>query len=254
MTTFDEKCIALMTASPKGHARSCFRSAINHLTLASAIADQDPAMAIFRAITAEEEAASGLMLCLKHLGYANAEKLKHHDHAHKSAIIPFLQILGTFFSETFVSSGLKPAFHIKEESGISRLTIAIPMKINGEFLNAYPIPPLNFGVTTDNKNLSYIKQIEAFVAMAGATSILSYIKEQANRRNQILYASPAGYPDVKSVDPKFLEVREARVIVLIRAYLFIYPYPEIQPYVQAALDAFLSMLGKLPINDLHDAV
>ena len=211
-------------------------------------------MAMFRAITAEEEAASGLMLCLKELGYTNAEKLKHRDHVHKSAIIPFLLILGDFFSETLVPNGIAPAFHIKEEDGISRLTIAIPMTINGESLNAYPIPPLNFAVTSDNKSPSYKQQINRFVTKIGATNIVSYVKEQSNLRNRILYADPSGFPNVKSTDPKFLDVREARVIVLIRAYLFIYPYKEIQPFVQAALDALLSMLGTLPVNDLHDTV
>lgn len=253
MTPFDEKCVRLLAASPKGHARSCFRSALNHLALATAIAEQDPGMAMFRAITAEEEAASGLMLCLKERRYENAEKLRHRDHVQKSAVIPFLLILGDFFSESFPPNNIKPILHIRDVENISRLTIALPLTINGQSQHAYPVPPLNFLVKTDNRNPSYKQQINRFVENAGATSITSYIKEQANLRNRILYATPSGYPNVESVNPDFLNVREARVITLIRAYLLIHPY-EIQPFVQAAADAFLAMLGTLPVNDLHDSV
>ncbi len=48
----------------------------------------DPAMAIFRAITAEEEAASGLLRCLAEMDYPNAKYLNPHNHSHKHAVFP----------------------------------------------------------------------------------------------------------------------------------------------------------------------
>ena len=254
MSPFDTKCASLLKDSPHGHSRSCFRSALNHLELAKYIASHDPGMSMFRAITAEEEAASGLMLCLKELGYADAQKLKHRDHVQKSAITPFLAILGDFFSSTVVNNNITAALHITEVDGQSRLTIAIPTTLNGEPYLAYPVPPLNFSVTSEDKNLSYKKQIEKFTKKAGSSTIVSYIKAQANLRNQLLYAGPDGYPTVKSINPAFISAREARVIVMMRAYLMLKPYKEIQPFVQAALEAFLNMIGSVPSNELHDAV
>jgi hypothetical protein len=183
MKPLDLNCIKLLDASPKSHARACFRSALNHLELAKKLADVDAGMAMFRAITAEEEACSGLMLCLKHMNYGNAEKLQHRNHVHKSAVIPFLSILGDFFGETAIGSGLQPHLHLKDEDGDKRLTIAISVTVNGERGFAYPIPPLNFAVKSGDKSPSYKQQIGRFVAASGASNIVSYIKEQANLRN-----------------------------------------------------------------------
>jgi len=59
---FDVHIIAALEASEKTHARESMRSAIEHLRLAESLFQHDIAMAVFRCITAVEEAASSLML------------------------------------------------------------------------------------------------------------------------------------------------------------------------------------------------
>ena len=254
LTGFDKNCIQLVDDAPSRRSRHCFRSALKHVELAEVLVTIDPAMAIFRGITAEEEAASGLMFCLQELGYANAEKLNPRNHVHKSAMIPFFRVLGSFFQETIGTNGLKPIFHIQTEGRERRLTVAIPLQINGAALNAYPIPPLNFSVKSEGRSPSYRRQIEQHAQSAGFSNMTSYVKREANLRNQLLYASSEGYPAVSEVNPSFLAVRQAHVMALLRAYLFIFPYPERQPFVQDALDAFLVMLGRLEAHDLHAEV
>ena len=148
LTPFDRTCRELLEAIPRLHSRACFRNAFNHLELADQIKPVDPLMAAFRALTAEEEAASGLMYCLKERGYRNASLLRPKDHAYKNAVMPFLAILGMFFSEILGGKGLEPKFHLRELDGETRLTLMLPMTVAGEEKWAYPIPPLSFGVTS----------------------------------------------------------------------------------------------------------
>lgn len=211
-------------------------------------------MAAFRGITAEEEAASGLFHALKFRGYKNAALLNPRNHVHKSAVTPFLNVLGAFFDEFSETEKLKPRLHIKEESGVKELHIALAVVVNGDEHWAYPIPPLNFSVTSDGKPPSYKKQIERFLTAQNASNILNYVKEQANQRNQVLYAGPDGYPVISKLQDDFFVLRKRRVMAMAMAYLLIEPYDEIQPFVQNALDAFLVMLKKVENEFLHAEV
>src|SRR5690606_28165522 len=141
----------------------------------------------------------------------NAEKLDPRNHAHKSATTPFFRVLGSFFQETIGVNGLKPSLHIQTEGGKGRLTVAIPMQVNGSTINAYPIPPLNFSIKSEGRSPSYRRQIERHAQSAGFANIINYVKKEANLRNQLLYANAEGYPTVNEVDPNFLVVRQERV-------------------------------------------
>jgi hypothetical protein len=204
-------------------------------------------MAIFRGITAEEEAASGLMWCLRELEYVGASYLMPRNHVHKHAAIPFLRIIGLFFGQTFDKTLKEYGLHIKDEDGQRRLMLAFPIKVAGEDTWAYPIPPLNFGVSVAGTGLppSYATQISAYVTAKGANSIKSYLKKEANLRNEILYAGPDGYPQVPELKAEFIQEKTSHVLTLLQTYLLIQPYPERQPYVQDALTAFLSVVGAI---------
>jgi|CEGE01.1.fsa_nt_gi hypothetical protein len=255
LSGFDKNCIELLDTAPKRRSRHCFKSALYNLELADKILSIDPGMAIFRCITAEEEAATGLMYCLKERGYKNAEKLKPKDHVHKNSAIPFISILFSFYGSFIKENQLQnPVLHIQNQDGNKRLTLGFPLFINGESHNAYPIPPLNFLFSVGNKSPSYKKQISDHIKDAEAKDITTHLKQVANSRNELLYASDDGYPIVSELQPEFIELRYRKVLTLLRAYLFIFPYAEQQPFVQDALDAYLAMLGKLPDHNLHDEV
>lgn len=50
-------------------------------------------MAIFRAITAEEEAATGLLRALQARGYADSREIQPRDHLQKAAVYPYLRAI-----------------------------------------------------------------------------------------------------------------------------------------------------------------
>jgi hypothetical protein len=241
----------MLEASPNRHSRHCLRSALHHLERADALIDIDTAMAAFRALTAEEEAATSLMLCLKERGYRNADRLKPKDHVQKNAISPFLDVLGLSFSKSIGAYLGQPVLKLEGEGDERRLMIGLPI-IGREDEWAFPQPPLNFTVKVDGKPLSYRPEIEHLVATRGRKNIIEYLREQANQRNKLLYAGPHGYPREVTVPPGFFEHRKIRVLALLRAYLLVEPYDEHLSFVQDALDAFLTMVGALNDSDLHE--
>ncbi len=247
LTGFQSKCVALLTAAPSSHARHCFRSALHHLERAEALTTVDPAMAVFRAITAEEEAASGLIRCLRDMGYPRSDELNPHDHVHKHAVFPFMEILGLFFGQTLGHHFKNYHLHIQDEEGPARLTLALSVQVWGEAKLAYPIPPLNFGVSTpgDSAPVDYKSQIAEFTQAKGMPSVKAFLKKEANLRNTILYAGPTGYPVVQDLNVSFIEERRRRVFGILYLHLLIFPYKEHQPYVSQALFAFADLLKQL---------
>ena len=249
---FDKRCLDLLDASPKRQSRHCLRSALHHLDCATRLRGIDNAMAAFRGLTAEEEAASGFMHCLKERGYENAQRLKPRDHVHKNAITPFLDVLGLFFHETIRGQlADEPVLRLDGEGAETKLLIALPMLVDGETKLVQPIPPFSFSVTSASRPLSYRRQIDEFVRNRGAKSISDHLRAQANLRNELLYAGPNGYPSDVDLPDEFFDTRRVRVMALIRGYLLVQPYAEKLPFVQDALNAFLAMLGALPEHDLH---
>lgn len=219
--------------------------------MAERLLEIDSVMAAFRGLTAEEEAASGFMHCLKERGYQNADKLNPWDHVHKNAITPFLDSLGLFFAETIDAYVNKPALKLQGEGKDRRLMLGLFINVNGHDQWAYPIPPLNFTVTTDEKRLSFQRQIDFLSEHRWEKNILAYIKDQANTRNQLLYARPDGYRYQGELNPDYLATRTVRVMALLRAYLLVQPYKERLTFVQDSLNAYLVMIGKLKENDLN---
>jgi hypothetical protein len=246
-TVFQQSCIALLSASPPTHARHCLRSALYHLERAEAICEIDPAMAVFRSITAEEEAASGVMRCLQELSYPNAEALNPHDHVHKHAVFPFMQILELFIGQTLSSHFKRITLHIQQTGEARRLTLAMNLTVAGVAQLAYPIPPLNFSLLNPDTGESpdYTHQINQLVAAKGKATIKTFLKAEANVRNQVLYADPTGYPTIPSLDPGFLEERRKRVLAMMNIYLLVSPYSEHQPFVSQAIASFVNLVKQL---------
>lgn len=220
--------------------------------MADKIVSIDPIMAAFRAITAEEEAASGLMHCLKERDYKNAGKLDPRSHVHKNAVPPFVDSLGIFFAET-LNDTIDGKKLLIDETGVEPRLI-INLHIKGTPKNHWlsPIPPLNFSVSVDGRKVSYKAQMAQLATSRNADSILTYIRQQANTRNKLLYASPEGYPSDIVLGKQHLRNRTSHVFALVRAFLLIQPYREPLQFVQDTLNAFLAMLGVLKEHQLYD--
>lgn len=248
---FDNKCIELLATRPNRQSKHCFRSAINHLERAEILFPIDNPMAVFRCFTAEEEAASGLMYCLKDKRYKNAEKLDPRNHVHKNVVIQFFGILSQFVEDQFRRFGIEMLLNMAENNGSRNLFLEVRMDFGKGPTTFIPTPPLNFKLLHEDKRFSYKEQIEKLVESKEAKEIGSYLRAIANQRNMVLYASQKGFPSEIEIEDKFFPAYKKRVLALLRAYLMIDPYEENQCFVQDALDAFLAMLIKYKFEDLH---
>jgi len=224
ISTFDTHIIAALEASKKTHAREAMRSAIKHLRLAEPLFENDVAMAVFRCITAVEEAASSLMLLMKGKQYPRAGELRRTDHLFKSAMLPFIRIL----HGRVVRAASEKKFHIellvypnlKQPLGIA----VIAEHPNGSS-SMIPInPPLSFLLSEDGLGIDKTLDIDAFIKREGAASVSAYLKKEANFRNRLLYASPAGIPHVTIDHSKYFPAKQQAVRTMLCAYLLMEPF------------------------------
>jgi hypothetical protein len=244
ISEFDRACIELLDATPRKWSTNSFRSALNHLDLARKLFDIDHAMCAFRSLTAEEEAAAGLIRCLQDLGYEGAEKLMHKDHRHKAAVVATFELVHRYLSSKLAP--LVPNFQLRIDKAevIPRLTLAIPLQVNGMPKLAAPIPPLNFFVRegVDQTPPTFGAQIGEYCKTRGVPRISAALKLDANLRNKILYASPTGVPHIE-LKPEFYVQRRDRVLNILRAFLMIEPYSERQPFVQIVVNGLLAAMA-----------
>jgi hypothetical protein len=249
---FDQLCIEMLEGLPNSKAKHCFRSALNHLKLAEKITEIDLSMSIFRAITAEEEAATGLMLELQNKKYVNAEHLEIRSHLHKGAVIELISIIVQFLEDHFPGSVYDLSMH--RANGQLQIRLSAEMIINGEKIIVIPDPPLSIAMRNGDKRFSMNKQLQILLDKRGHQTIKSHLKAKANLRNLILYANEKGYPSQPKIEDKFFPAHKRRVLTMLRIFLMIQPFEDIQPAVQDGLDIFLSIVDKIKAEDLDEVL
>ena len=247
LSAFDEKVVEhiLQSSVPGKHAA---RSALRHLERAWKLADEMPELAIFLAITAEEESATALFHVLKRHRYKGFRALNGRKHVHKTALHPFLLAVGKLFAD--FKNHYSPLLEFNSElsqDGVERLRLRLTVPDGtGKRLWAYTMPPLEFTVLVNDVIHRFEPELSRLATEKNAASALTYVKKLSNRRNLAIYAAPNGIPHAdESVEP-FLIYRKAVVFSHLLAILLIDPYPQQQAFVQQALTAFLSMLQAMP--------
>lgn len=241
---FDKALFACINDNAKGHSKHCARNAIRHLERAWNLRAIDPEMAVFRAITAEEEAATAIFLVLKEQGYENAEKIKFKKHSYKQALEPFLRGIGKFADKL----SKEPGFPFGEKYELSLVgkgnekKLSLSFNFQGRMITG--IPPLGFSIKLNDRQYFFDKELLEITSGKTREDIVKHVKGIANRRNELLYAQPNGIPNVSNVDG-FLKKRRDVVIGFLRVYGLVYPYREKAMFVQQALNAFLVMMGEI---------
>jgi hypothetical protein len=243
-TEFDRSLVEMLesTALP---GRPAAKNAVRHIDKAYALAELDPDMAAFRAITAEEEAATGLFHSLKRHSYPGSEALKPRDHLQKSAVAPFCSAVARLFALADQEFDLRSQLAIVGDNDTRRLETQF--HVSGLGLGnriASPQPPLNLAIQRNDGLHDFGEQLQALAEDRNCASILEHLRRRANMRNEILYASAAGLPNVALGD--FIEKQRSIVKGGIVLFLLIDPYYEHQLLVSQALRAFLRMLNRLP--------
>lgn len=234
-----------------GRIRHCFRSAFDHLRRSWTLHPIDSEMSLFRAITADEEAATALILALKQRQYEGVAKLNPWDHTHKAAVSPFLDAVQNMLAETgfptpklSLSLGGRPKI---------RLILDIGTLVgDAEPLFGEPDHPFNYLLRAgDNpKAYRFEKQLQALADERGSQSVGELVKREANLRNRLLYADDEGIASVNFNDSLILRKRD-RVYRLALITIGVLQTTERQLFVKQCLDAFRNALGHI-VEDTFD--
>jgi hypothetical protein len=250
-TDFEKEAINILDGMPKSRSRNCFRSALRHLEKSQLLLNFDLEMAAFRAITAEEEAASGLMYCLKELNYPGAEKLNPRHHTQKNAVTAFLKAVANMPAELQIEHQFEFVLEINKHDPKPMLGLAIKNSIYFPDHKMRPEPPLGFIATTGEKARSFAPYLAELASKHNERDFQSHIERIANYRNKLLYADETGFPMIKDIPSAAVEQWKNHVLSLLYGYLLIKPYKEHQLFVSQLLSCFLVALQKVPIGDLH---
>jgi hypothetical protein len=243
--------IAVMSAPPKWPAFN----ALKHLNRAWKLCGIDEPMALFRCITAEEEAAVALFLSLKRRRYGGADRLKHENHAHKNAVIPFLQAVEHVLSLTKASHpDAELVFDPDARPGKLVLRFKMPAPGHPEGIWVYPQPPLHMQasrVAPDGtaEVEDFRRGVEEILRSSSVTSLLAFVRDRAELRNKLLYAKSNGLIEVTFDFDRMFGEYKRNVFRILKVYLLIDPYPKRQLFVEQALRGFLSALDALPKSD-----
>jgi hypothetical protein len=246
--TFTEEdlgIVALLDHEPEDWTRRCFDAAFIHLSLAHCLKDIDPAMALFRAITAEEEAATGLLRALQVQGYAAPGELLPKDHLQKAAVYPYLRAIAKHTSYLRMNGIKEVRFGIPRDEDKPKLQLALLLDGTYDGLVARPIPPLNLRVREGGEAVNYQKYFRELISPGGFEDIRKYLNAKKNQRNLLLYASPEGLLNPGPVSNSTLLDYKIRIMTILTTALLIWPYKENQPFVQEAVRSFLELAGRL---------
>lgn len=243
-TPFREKVVELILSRPNP-GRQPARMAVRHLERAWMIREIDPEMAVFRTITAEEEAATALIHALRRLNYPGAKRLYPRNHKHKAAVVPFFGLVRDWFAHLgFPDTQLFVHPNGVEERLNVRIEVTLP---DGSKRYAIPNNPLEFEVrelgTSVPANLSRV--IQDLANPTNAQAVRSRIAERANLRNRVLYASDEGLPNVELQAEKYLHAHGSEVFAVLAAYLLVDQYHAHQIFAAQLLRAFTDLADTL---------
>ncbi len=255
ITDFDKSIVEIIPQMPPPARWPAFNS-LRHLNRAWRIKDQDREMAMFRGITAEEEASTALFLSLKRLDYRNANKLNPYRHVHKNAVIPFVGAVSKLFAyhkNIFPKISLR--INTERKIPLLQTEIQLPHPLTGKPAHVFPDPPLDFILSRPGqKNVphDFSYQLKSVAQDVDAKDIIEHLKKRANRRNRLLYAESNGYRELSGNITSALKGFTRNVFTILKIYLMIDPYKQHQEFVQQCLDAFLKMLKIVPTDIRFD--
>ncbi|MCB2215825.1 hypothetical protein [Desulfofustis glycolicus] len=243
----------------KSEVKNCCENALLHLEKAWLIKDIDAEMAVFRGITAEEEAAIALFFCLKKHQYNNANKLPFKQHPAKLGLYPFLRHIGNHLAGTFFSESSPFENHrLKLIDVNGRKALVIIFKLKNHNIDIRPLPPLHFTISNDETGEIKTFDIDFKELYIGDNykNSLKYIEDVSSKRNRLLYANSAGKPEVKGDMEEYLNFQKMKVFLFIYIVLLIDPWEKAEGssgFVQQALDSYLLLLNRIQKEDVIQA-
>jgi hypothetical protein len=239
-------------ANLKGHPRHCCRNAFSHLKRAWRLKPNDATMAAFQAITAEEEAASALLVSFKEKKYPGAARLNPRDHVHKSAVAYLVTSIEHLMASFDVPSPTV-RLNVGDQSRKPSVSVHLNPKTFGlktpTGVHIIPDHPLNFSISDGNGVLERFEdELQKIATVGGKKDIVGFIEDAANLRNRLLYANGRGSPKADYND-LFLFERLRRVVILATLTIIIQQTDSHQLFAAQCLRAFLLALKRIETTD-----
>ncbi|MDC7694814.1 hypothetical protein PQU94_11035 [Asticcacaulis sp. DXS10W] len=222
------------------------RNSVYCINRAWEIKDIDPNMSIFRAITAEEEAATALICALQLRKYPSSELLDLYNHRHKSGIYPFVSAI---LQSCGPIAEITPQIKLSHQR--KRPEFSLMMAGCAEVPD--PLNIMVFDGSGDGEDLApvdFSPAMKMLAAERGASSVAQFVKEEANLRNRLLYALDNGVWRVDKPEQMIRE-RAKHVMVLLGIVLAVWQVRTPQMLAIHALESYLKALG-LKIDKPHD--
>ncbi len=239
-----------------GAIKQCGKNAILHLEKAWKIRDIDTEMALFRAITAEEEAASAVFYCLKNNRYKNSDKIKFKEHAYKLGLHPFLVGVKNSISEFILDNNFPvEKYYLKHIKKNDRKAISLTLSMPKAGFDVTPEPPLHFSITSKKscEICNFESDFKKYIDGSGYDNSVKYIRNIANTRNKILYANSQGIAKIEVDIDAYINSKKLIIMGYLAIILMIDPWEkESGPslFVQQALDSYLLLLGRISDDDV----
>jgi hypothetical protein len=221
--------------------------AIRHLRKAWRIREADPEMAMLRAITAEEEAASALIRSLRRIGYRGARYLDPEKHTTKVSIWPMILALSRWMARTkpftphlvLVGEGAEAELHthlelLDERGDPRRWPNGEPMWVVSEF-------PLDMSARGNGELATFTDEFAALATEAETASVEAYIRKRADARKPLLYATENGIYQMVDDSHKRLKGLTVSTRALLFALVMVDPHP-VQSFAQQVVDAVVDAL------------
>ena len=209
-------------------SRHSMRNAWDHIDKARALIVVDPSMAAFRAITAEEEAATALIKLVTERQYEGSKLLNRKMHDHKNCVYFFIVAIAKHFKALTDLASIQTLV-----TGLTEEKLRIKWRIEGllpQGMGFEPPLPLDLRINQNNEEYDLANEITEVIQESEHSSLKKLINEESNLRNKILYANDSGIPSVNAPHT-MVDTRESRVRTMTYIYLLIAQHKERQQLV-----------------------
>jgi len=237
------------TPAPGKHAA---RNAFFHMERGYLLEKSDPEMALFRAITAEEEAITAIFHALQRRTYPYARKLDRWNHRQKAAVVHYFEAIAGLVRKAWVP---KPQVSIEKVDGVDtvRVRFQVPSPEGPQWIAwMYPDPPLDFGLEIDGKRHDFRPEIDALLEEKSVAKFTALVNKRVEERNSLLYATAQGIPQAIGRVRETLDETNGRVRLELVVYLLVDTVKVHQQFVVQALDAFVHLMDLIPDDSLPE--
>jgi hypothetical protein len=220
------------------------RHALRNLRYAWRVKDLDPLVAIFRAIHAEEEAASALIRSVQRIGYRGADELVATSHTHKAGVWPMLiAVMNSFSKHPAPWFGAEVLLRGIGEDARTSLRLKFP-RDGMPPLYAESELPLNLNVHVNDEVQHFEDELRALASESNKETIAAHIRKRGQVRNDLLYATEDGFPDANGDVGDELRRYAFSTRGVLLALLLVDPHDVQQTFAQQVVDAYLKVIRK----------